>query len=236
MFWSSLTTALIQASNKILPHLGLIRWQYLLCVTTMHQGRSTVEVSYDREVAARTRCVYIRGMSSLLCSDGASCDHVQGQRADRRLHGRARRALPRHLLLLQPPPPGSACLVFAAESRGDVELGRRRRPCVAAASTGLEEAALASFPTELYSSSTRHQAAAPADERTKEEAAADDETTCAVCLAEYADGDELRRLPGCAHAFHRACVDQWLRERPSCPLCRTPPATSACIHTRPSEV
>ncbi|KAK1626846.1 hypothetical protein QYE76_001161 [Lolium multiflorum] len=118
----------------------------------------------------------------------------------------------------------------------DVELGRRRRPCVTAASTGLEEAALASFPTELYSSSIRHQAAAPGDERTKEEAAADDETTCAVCLAEYADGDELRRLPGCAHAFHRACVDQWLRERPSCPLCRTPPATSACIHTRPSEV
>jgi hypothetical protein len=34
----------------------------------------------------------------------------------------------------------------------DVELGRRRRPCVAAASTGLEEAALAAFPTELYSS------------------------------------------------------------------------------------
>ncbi|XBI78118.1 hypothetical protein VPH35_087863 [Triticum aestivum] len=52
------------------------------------------------------------------------------------------------------------------------------------------------------------------------------DTTCAVCLAMYADGDELRRLPGCRHAFHRRCVDEWLRRRPSCPLCRTSPQST----------
>ncbi|KAK1626847.1 hypothetical protein QYE76_001162 [Lolium multiflorum] len=116
----------------------------------------------------------------------------------------------------------------------DVELGHRR-PCASAAAAGLEEAVLAAFPTEVYSSSTRHRAAAAGDERTKEEATADNDTTCAVCLVEYSDGAELRRLPGCAHAFHRACVDQWLRRRPSCPRCRMPPTASASTDTQPSE-
>jgi hypothetical protein len=105
----------------------------------------------------------------------------------------------------------------------DVELGRGR-PCAAAAAAGLEEAVLAAFPTMVYSSATKEEAA-------------EDKTTCAVCLAEYTDGDELRRLPGCRHAFHRECADQWLRQRPSCPLCRTPPASSACTRKQlPGEV
>ncbi|CAM0948753.1 unnamed protein product [Alopecurus aequalis] len=101
----------------------------------------------------------------------------------------------------------------------DVELGRR--PCPAAAA-GLDEAVLAAYPTTVYASPS-------GDERisTREDVAPDDETTCAVCLTEYADGDDLRRLPWCAHAFHRRCVDQWLRRRPSCPLCRTFPLTTS---------
>jgi hypothetical protein len=95
----------------------------------------------------------------------------------------------------------------------DVELGRRGR-CVAA---GLDEAVLAAYPTTVYSSSSRDSTG----ERGKEEEAAG--TQCAVCLADYADGDELRLLPGCRHSFHRQCVDDWLRLRPSCPLCRSSP-------------
>ncbi|GJN34478.1 hypothetical protein PR202_gb23141 [Eleusine coracana subsp. coracana] len=46
---------------------------------------------------------------------------------------------------------------------------------------------------------------------------------CAVCLAPYADGEEVRVLPACRHAFHRDCVDRWLLTRaPTCPVCRAP--------------
>ncbi|XP_062213344.1 E3 ubiquitin-protein ligase EL5-like [Phragmites australis] len=45
---------------------------------------------------------------------------------------------------------------------------------------------------------------------------------CAICLSEYAKGDELVRVvPACGHFFHARCnVDKWLRARRTCPLCR----------------
>ncbi|KAL6911872.1 hypothetical protein ACP4OV_000677 [Aristida adscensionis] len=49
------------------------------------------------------------------------------------------------------------------------------------------------------------------------EAAADE---CAICLAEFEDGQAMRVLPQCGHAFHAACVDTWLRAHSSCPSCR----------------
>ncbi|KAF7056641.1 hypothetical protein CFC21_064028 [Triticum aestivum] len=106
----------------------------------------------------------------------------------------------------------------------DVELGHG---CAAA---GIDEAVLPAYTTTVYSLAAARRrgegqmaAAEPSPDDTDTT-----HTTCAVCLAEYADGDELRRLPGCKHAFHRLCVDEWLRRRPSCPLCRTsPPATRA---------
>ncbi|XP_047317614.1 E3 ubiquitin-protein ligase Os04g0590900-like [Impatiens glandulifera] len=45
---------------------------------------------------------------------------------------------------------------------------------------------------------------------------------CAVCLTEFEDGDWLRHLPTCSHAFHVACIDEWFRIHSSCPLCRSP--------------
>mmetsp|Transcript_50091 Transcript_50091/g.119176 ORF Transcript_50091/g.119176 Transcript_50091/m.119176 type:complete len:288 (-) Transcript_50091:68-931(-) len=47
-------------------------------------------------------------------------------------------------------------------------------------------------------------------------------TECSMCLLDYADGEELRRL-GCGHCFHVACVDEWLvRHQNICPLCTAP--------------
>ncbi|XP_078430733.1 RING/U-box superfamily protein [Wolffia australiana] len=43
---------------------------------------------------------------------------------------------------------------------------------------------------------------------------------CAVCLIEFEDGDSLRALPVCGHAFHVDCIDVWLRSHANCPLCR----------------
>ncbi|KAH7669347.1 Zinc finger RING/FYVE/PHD-type protein [Dioscorea alata] len=43
---------------------------------------------------------------------------------------------------------------------------------------------------------------------------------CAICLAEFAEGDEIRILPQCEHGFHAVCVDTWLGSHSSCPFCR----------------
>lgn len=40
---------------------------------------------------------------------------------------------------------------------------------------------------------------------------------CVVCREPMLAGEEVRRLP-CLHVFHQACIDQWLRRRPTCPL------------------
>ncbi|XP_010548197.1 PREDICTED: probable E3 ubiquitin-protein ligase ATL44 [Tarenaya hassleriana] len=45
-------------------------------------------------------------------------------------------------------------------------------------------------------------------------------TDCSICLADFADGEEIRVLPICGHAFHVACIDRWLSSRSSCPSCR----------------
>ena len=41
---------------------------------------------------------------------------------------------------------------------------------------------------------------------------------CAICLTELVDGMRVRRLR-CCHGFHVTCVDVWLQQRATCPLC-----------------
>ncbi|KAK6140867.1 hypothetical protein DH2020_025399 [Rehmannia glutinosa] len=43
---------------------------------------------------------------------------------------------------------------------------------------------------------------------------------CAVCLSKFDDTEILRLLPKCRHAFHMNCIDKWLENHSSCPLCR----------------
>lgn len=46
-------------------------------------------------------------------------------------------------------------------------------------------------------------------------------TDCAVCLGEFEDGEWLKHLPNCGHAFHSSCIDTWFESHSNCPLCRS---------------
>ncbi|RCV09534.1 hypothetical protein SETIT_2G037300v2 [Setaria italica] len=72
---------------------------------------------------------------------------------------------------------------------------------------GIDEATLETFPAVAYAEARK---ATPAAQQQQA----------------YGDGDVVRVLPDCGHLFHRACVDPWLRQRPTCPVCRTSPMPS----------
>lgn len=42
---------------------------------------------------------------------------------------------------------------------------------------------------------------------------------CAVCIEPYKVSDILRILP-CRHEFHKSCIDPWLLEHRTCPMCK----------------
>uniref|UniRef100_A0A0D9XGJ0 RING-type domain-containing protein n=1 Tax=Leersia perrieri TaxID=77586 RepID=A0A0D9XGJ0_9ORYZ len=74
---------------------------------------------------------------------------------------------------------------------------------MASSNKGIKRKALQSIPTVAF------------EEETEEE-----RPECAICLAEFARGDEVRVLPPCGHGFHAACVDAWLVSSSTCPSCR----------------
>ncbi|KAL5559386.1 hypothetical protein UlMin_035597 [Ulmus minor] len=52
-----------------------------------------------------------------------------------------------------------------------------------------------------------------------------EDVKCSICQEEYADGDEVGRLP-CEHSYHVDCVQQWLRLKNWCPICKVSAAPS----------
>nr|XP_009603368.3 RING-H2 finger protein ATL20-like [Nicotiana tomentosiformis]XP_016442796.1 PREDICTED: RING-H2 finger protein ATL20-like [Nicotiana tabacum] len=47
--------------------------------------------------------------------------------------------------------------------------------------------------------------------------------TCPICLVEYSAGESVRLIPLCQHSFHADCVDEWLKMKATCPVCRNSP-------------
>ncbi|CAA6655006.1 unnamed protein product [Spirodela intermedia] len=47
----------------------------------------------------------------------------------------------------------------------------------------------------------------------------DDELLCSVCLEQVNVGELIRSLP-CLHQFHASCIDPWLRQQGTCPICK----------------
>lgn len=41
-----------------------------------------------------------------------------------------------------------------------------------------------------------------------------------MCLSVFTDGEEIRQLSECKHAFHVDCIEEWLKLHPNCPICR----------------
>uniref|UniRef100_A0A6J0UMJ3 E3 ubiquitin-protein ligase RNF149 n=1 Tax=Pogona vitticeps TaxID=103695 RepID=A0A6J0UMJ3_9SAUR len=46
-----------------------------------------------------------------------------------------------------------------------------------------------------------------------------DAENCAICIENYKPKDAVRILP-CKHVFHRHCIDPWLLEHRTCPMCK----------------
>ncbi|KAL3639834.1 hypothetical protein CASFOL_014802 [Castilleja foliolosa] len=87
--------------------------------------------------------------------------------------------------------------------------------CSSAANKGLKKKVLKSLPKQTVGE----------DELADQ---AEKHSECAICLAEFAAGEEIRVLPQCGHSFHVGCIDKWFKSHSSCPSCRAILVVSRC--------
>ncbi|KAF8693290.1 hypothetical protein HU200_038674 [Digitaria exilis] len=87
-------------------------------------------------------------------------------------------------------------------------IRRRGYPPVERGIQGLEPSVVTTFPTVKLGDGGGGQQRPEVQEE------------CTVCLEEYEPKDVVRVLPACGHAFHAPCIDTWLRQHPTCPVCR----------------
>ncbi|KAG8381976.1 hypothetical protein BUALT_Bualt05G0028500 [Buddleja alternifolia] len=60
----------------------------------------------------------------------------------------------------------------------------------------------------------------PSEVRVKGSGEDGDDNKCSICQEEYILGDEIGKLVECHHGFHSTCINQWLRVKNWCPICK----------------
>lgn len=60
-----------------------------------------------------------------------------------------------------------------------------------------------------------------------------EEMSCIVCMSSYQVEEKVRALP-CGHEFHACCVDKWLAETRTCPICRSDASRAVACGGEPS--
>lgn len=56
--------------------------------------------------------------------------------------------------------------------------------------------------------------------RLKEEVSEEQGSTCSICQLDIDEGHLFKRLPACSHLHHSECIEQWLRSKNVCPVCK----------------
>lgn len=46
------------------------------------------------------------------------------------------------------------------------------------------------------------------------------ELFCVVCQGQAEEGERILEITNCKHMFHETCLEPWLRQKGTCPLCR----------------
>lgn len=86
--------------------------------------------------------------------------------------------------------------------------------------SGLKKKDRVALPTSVY---TTHSGGSSSTPQTMD-------SNCAICLAEFCDGDNMKLLPKCNHRFHVVCIDKWLLSHSSCPTCRNMIKSRDSVH------
>ncbi|KAM3138318.1 hypothetical protein pb186bvf_009594 [Paramecium bursaria] len=42
---------------------------------------------------------------------------------------------------------------------------------------------------------------------------------CSICMEEFIQNEEMMMMQ-CLHKFHKQCLNDWLRQKPNCPVCK----------------
>ncbi|KAJ6892835.1 hypothetical protein NC651_025905 [Populus alba x Populus x berolinensis] len=45
---------------------------------------------------------------------------------------------------------------------------------------------------------------------------------CVICLENFQEGEDCQAISLCKHVFHSGCLEEWLVQNQTCPLCRLP--------------